>query len=464
MIIHLPKLSHWLDTSSTARLAWYASIVSFCLYSCVYAFRKAFAVAMFEDLIFLGIQYKVWLVVFQVVGYALAKIIGIKVVAELKRENRALYILAMISVSGMSWLLFALVPAPWNLFFLFTNGLSLGMIWGTIFNYLEGRKTTEILAVGLSVSFIFSSGMAKSVGAWLMGLGISPFWMPFVTCLIFFGPLLFFLNLLNHLPPPSLEDESLRTKRQPMNARDRYVFFITFWPGIVLFIISYIGLTSFRDFRDNFAPEIWTSLGFGGSPQIFTLSELPSVAIVLIMVGLMMMVKDNQKAFLLNHLLIFVGFVTIGISCWLYQSGILTALPMMICVGTGLYLAYIPFNSIFFDRMLAAFHYSGTVGFIMYLSDSFGYLGSLATLFIKEFGQLQMNWLEFFIFGGYVLSVSGSILILCSGYYFFAKHQTERKNFVQAGKLVPYSEPTIEPLSIAPASSVSLKIESTSGS
>jgi hypothetical protein len=329
----------------------------------------------------------------------------------------------MISVSGLSWFLFGLVSAPWNLFFLFTNGLSLGMIWGTIFNYLEGRKTTEILAIGLSISFIFSSGMAKSVGGFLMLSGISPFWMPFVTCLLFSIPLLFFLNLLNHLPPPTAEDEKLRTKRLPMNGRDRWQFFVTFWPGILLFIVSYILLTSFRDFRDNFASEIWAALGYGANPEIFTTAEIPSVIIVLVVVIGLLFIRDNMRAFLLNHLLIFIGFAVIGMACWLFQTKLISPLYMMVAIGTGLYLAYVPFNSIFFDRMLAAFQYSGTVGFIMYLSDSFGYLGSLATLFIKEFGNLNLNWLEFFLIGGYVLSLTGGALILCSGIYFYSKHR-----------------------------------------
>lgn len=391
--------------------------------------------ATFHDLIFLGVQYKVWLVIFQVVGYALAKIIGITVVAELKRETRAKYIVTMISLSALSWFLFGLIPAPWNLLFLFSNGLSLGMIWGIIFNYLEGRKTTEVLAIGLSISFIFSSGMAKSVGGFLMLSGISPFWMPFVTCLLFALPLLFFLNLLNHLPPPTSEDEALRTRRHPMSGQDRRLFFFTFWPGILLFIASYILLTSFRDFRDNFASEIWTTLGYGANPEIFTTAELPSVIIVLVMAIGIMFVRGNMMAFLLNHLLIFIGFVVIGIGCWLFQTYLISPLYMMIIIGTGLYMAYVPFNSIFFDRMLAAFRYSGTVGFIMYLSDSFGYLGSIGVLFFKEFGFVKISWLNFFISSGYIISIAGSTLVLGSMLYFHKKHMSWSKTQVPATKV-----------------------------
>ena len=97
----------------------------------------------------------------------------------------------------------------------------------------------------------------------------------------------------------------------------------------------------------------------------------------------------------------------------------------MTLVGLGLYLGYIPFNSIFFDRLIAAFKYTSTVGFIMYVADSFGYLGSVGVLFFKEFGYAQISWLNFFISGGYFISFVGTILILCSMVYFHIKHKKQ---------------------------------------
>jgi hypothetical protein len=95
----------------------------------------------------------------------------------------------------------------------------------------------------------------------------------------------------------------------------------------------------------------------------------------------------------------------------------------MTLIGLGLYLGYIPFNSIFFDRLLAAFQYAGTVGFIMYVADSFGYLGSVGVLFFKEFGYAKLSWLNFFISGGYILSAAGTLLIGGSMIYFHIKHR-----------------------------------------
>ena len=98
----------------------------------------------------------------------------------------------------------------------------------------------------------------------------------------------------------------------------------------------------------------------------------------------------------------------------------------MILIGLGLYLGYVPFNSIFFDRLLAAFRYVGTVGFIIYIADSFGYLGSVGVLFFKEFGHAELSWLDFFISSGYIISVVGTMLIAGSMLYFHLKHKQWR--------------------------------------
>jgi hypothetical protein len=95
----------------------------------------------------------------------------------------------------------------------------------------------------------------------------------------------------------------------------------------------------------------------------------------------------------------------------------------MTLLGLGLYIGYVPFNSILFDRLIATFKYISTVGFLIYLADAFGYLGSIAVMIYKEFGQPTLSWLEFFIRAGYMMSVVGSLLIISSMIYFYYKHK-----------------------------------------
>jgi hypothetical protein len=105
------------------------------------------------------------------------------------------------------------VPAPYNILFMFINGIPLGMIWGIVFSYIEGRKTTEIIGLFLCSSFVVSSGFTKSVGKFLMDtFPISEFWMPFSAGLVFIIPLIFFGILWKEFPNLRKKIFCLKTK------------------------------------------------------------------------------------------------------------------------------------------------------------------------------------------------------------------------------------------------------------
>lgn len=399
--------------------------LSFGTYFCMYAFRKPFAAAQYEAAspILDTIDFKIALIIAQVFGYALSKFIGIKVISELRKNSRLIMLLGLILFSELALIGFGFSKDTlWSLLFLFLNGLPLGMIWGIVFSYLEGRRSTEILGAALCASFILSSGVVKSIGSWIMvSWNITEYWMPATTGVLFL-PLMFLLSyLLNRLPPPSMADEALRTKRKPMSRQERIHFFFTLAPGLMALILCYFFVTAYRDFRDNFASELWTALGYGGIPEMFTLSEIPIAVIILGMLGGTMLIRDNRKAFLFYLILIISGCLIIIGATWLFQTGNLQGHLWMILVGTGLYLAYVPFNAILFDRLIAAFKHVATAGFLIYLADACGYLGSISTLLIKNFYPSEISWLEFFFTLSYTVAGIGIISTLIAFFYFLKK-------------------------------------------
>jgi Family of unknown function (DUF5690) len=117
----------------------------------------------------------------------------------------------------------------------------------------------------------------------------------------------------------------------------------------------------------------------------------------------------------------------VGLGMWLFQHHFINPTSWMVMIGMGLYFGYIQFNSIFFDRLIATFRIVSTVGFLIYLADSVGYLGSMSVVLFKEFGS-ELNWLDFFISAGYVVSLAGSLLITGSFIYFRKKYAGWPKN------------------------------------
>lgn len=381
-----------------------AAFAAFGVYFCMYGFRKPFTVASFEELSYFGIDYKVLIIIAQVMGYFISKFLGIKFISELKPEKRIFYLFIFIAVAELALLGFAVIPAPYNILCMFINGIPLGMIWGIVFSYIEGRKTTEIIGLFLCSSFVVSSGFTKSAGKFLMDtFHISEFWMPFSAGLLFFIPLLIFGLMLEKLPQPTEEDILLKNKREPLNKAERKKIIQQFLVPMVCITLLYVSLTVLRDFRDNFNREIWDNLHIRFSSSVFTLTEIPIAVMVLLILGFMVKIKNNRKAFAWYHYLLFGGILTVGFSTFLFESKVISPFLWMVLSGFGMYLCYIPFNGMYFDRMIAAFNIKGNVGFLIYLVDSFGYLGSVLILLYKNFGSPQTSWLNFYIRLNYII-------------------------------------------------------------
>lgn len=422
-------LQKWLAKMPGWFIAIYAALCSFCVYFSMYAFRKPFTAAGFEGEYFLNIDYKVWLVTAQVIGYMLSKFYGIKFISSVQKESRAGAIVKLILFSWLALLLFAITPAPYNIIFLLINGFPLGMVWGLVFGFLEGRKQTEFMGAVLAVSFIFSSGVVKSVGKTLIvSHHVSEMWMPFFAGAFFVLPMLLFTWLLNHLPPPTQEDIALRSVRKPMTQQERKSFLAMFLPGIVMIVATYVLLTVLRDFRDNFANELWSELGFKNQASIFTKTEIPVSLIVLVSMSLLVLVKDNIKAFMINHYIIIAGYVLALVTTLLFQAHYINPIIWMIMIGTGLYLCYVPFNALYFERMIASYKMNGNVGFIMYIADAFGYLGSVVVLFIKQFFGLHVSWTTFFVDAVLIICTFGIAGTTIAAIYFRNKYYLNERN------------------------------------
>jgi hypothetical protein len=408
-----------------------AAVSSFGAYTSMYAFRKAFAAGTFTGQQYFHIDYKVWLVIAQIFGYMMSKFYGIKFIAELKPGQRGKSILLLIGIAWLALLFFAVVPAPYNIIFLFINGFPLGLIWGLVFGYLEGRKSTEFMASVLAVSLIFASGFVKTIAKGMMhSYHVSEYFMPFLTGALFVVPLLLFVFLLELMPPPTAEDVHLRTQRLPMDAAERKNFLLRFLPGIILTLVIYVLLTIMRDVRDNFEVEIWGSFGIKDS-TIYAKTDTIISVLVLVAMSLFILVKKNLKAFTIIHLMIILGCVLIGIGTTLFTLGFIGVKVWMTTAGLGLYLCYVPYNVVFFERLLATFRCKGNVGFLIYVADSVGYLGSVSVLLVKEIGRPNIGWGTFFKESVMTVAIIGGICAAFSLLYFL---RSARKQHTEPGE------------------------------
>lgn len=403
--------------SSSVFLSIYASFFIFLVYTLMYAYRKPFSAGIYEGESFLGIDVKILFVLAQIMGYALSKFIGIRFLSSNSLKYRRFYIIGFLSFAWISLLGFALLPTPLKVLSLFLNGLPLGMIWGLVFSYIEGRRISEVLNVGLSVTFIISSGLVKTLGMFIMNQwNVSEYWMPFVVGGFCFPLLILSVYSLDIIPKPSERDIESRTKRAPMAKMEQNAFLKRFFTGILLLVIFYGSLTVFREMRDSFASDFWKEVGILNA-GIFTKSETPITIVILLVMFLTVFIKNNARALNVIYIIGGVGVCIMFFSTIAYINHMLSPLAWMIFVGTGLYLGYVPFTFLI-ERLIASMKIVCTTLFMIYIADSFGYLGSTFVFLFKNFSSVELSWNQMFVYTAIVVSIISLFSIVGSFFYF----------------------------------------------
>lgn len=167
------------------------------------------------------------------------------------------------------------------------------------------------------------------------------------------------------------------------------------------------------------------------SPWLFAKIDSVVTLIILVVFGLMVFVKDNLKA-----LSILFGLNYYGDGrdvCYLFRAGTVPASPVvwLFIQSLCLYIAYLTFQTVFFDRFIACFKIHGNVGFFIVTTDFLGYTGTVLVLVLKEFCNPHIDWAVFYNqFAGYV-GIFCCITFICSFVYL---HQRFRKENGLAAK------------------------------
>jgi len=420
-------LTAWLESAPRPLFAAYAVLTSFSVYFFMFAFRKPFAAAEYEGLKFLGteVDLKTALVIGQVSGYGLCKYAGIKFCSEMSRAARAQTLVLMILIAEAALLLFAVLPDDWKVAAIVLNGFPLGMTWGLVVWYLEGRRTSELLLAGMSCSYIVASGVFKDAGLTLINrFHVAETWMPVTTGLCFLPAYLLAVWLLDQLPDPDREDKAVRVRREPMSGAERASLLMRFLLGFILLSVVYFFLNAYREYRDNFGKEIFRELGYDQEPAVFSQAEIAVAFGVMTALAALNLIKNNRLGLTGAFAIITGGTMLLGLSSVLRQGGMISGFQWMVLVGLGAYLAYVPFGSVLFDRLIASTRAVGTAVFAIYVADALGYTGTISVMLYSDLFAGDVSRLHFFENLTFFMSVTGTVLLAAAGSYFVYKSRS----------------------------------------
>lgn len=386
----------------------YAALLAFGAYFSMYAFRKPFAAAGYEGTLF-GVEEKTAFVVAQIAGYTLSKFIGVRVLSGLAANKLRLTLLLTVFCAWLALLAFAVLPPAGAAVALFFNGLPLGLVWGLVVRYLEGRRQSEALLAGMSASFIVASGAVKDIGRALLAHGVSEEWMPAFVGALFLPLYIACVFLIDRLPPPSELDVSLRNERRAMTREERGDFLRRYAASLIPLFAIYFCLTAYRDFRDNYGVEIFEALGYQEA-ALFTQSELPVAVMVLVVLGALYRVRDRRRGLIAVYAVMMLGMLILLLSPALRSSGVISGMTWIVLTGVGSYFAYVPFGAMLFERLVAISGGAGTAVFAIYIADALGYTGSIALQLGRDLVVPEMTRLVFF--EGFTLALGVGALLL----------------------------------------------------
>jgi|688.fasta_scaffold05860_6 hypothetical protein len=376
---------------SPVLLNLWALLAAFATYFFMYMFRKPFTAASFDSTTLLDWNGKAVIVASQVIGYFCSKLMGIRVISTMPAGRRAWVLLGLILASEAALLLFAVLPAPWHVIAIFLNGLPLGMVFGLVLGFLEGRQMTEALVAGLCASFIVAGGFAKTLGQWTLELlnnswGMTvvqaEHWMPAVAGGLFVIPIAITIWMLSQIPPPSQIDQQQRSQRTAMTTQDRRTMLKRYGIGLAGVALFYLLVTILRSLRDDFAPQILAGMGANVQASDYSWIDSQVAVLVLLVNGLTAWIRSNRLALQAALTISLAGFFLIGYA--LLQSHLMAPVTFMVLIGAGLYLPYVAVHTTVFERLIALTRDRGNMGFLMYVVDSMGYLGYVVVLFIPK--------------------------------------------------------------------------------
>jgi hypothetical protein len=142
---------------------------------------------------------------------------------------------------------------------------------------------------------------------------------------------------------------------------------------------------------------------------------------VLAALAALFFVHDNRHALIGVFAMMIAGVALLGASTALWHAGRISGLWWLMLLGFGVYLTYVPFGSVLFDRLIASTRVAGTAVFAIYVADSLGYTGSIIVQLYKDLFAGESTRADFLAQFAYVMSAGGVVAIAGSCAYFLTR-------------------------------------------
>jgi len=344
-----------------------------------------------------NLEWKPLMIVAFGLGYSLGKIPATFLFSSVAVWRRLRLMTIIVIVSFLLMVAFySLLPLLYVAVGLVVGAMPLSVLYGVVGQYLEGRSRTEVLVSSLGASMMLGAPLSRFLAQLLSEHGVSPDYAPTWLGLAFMPITLLAMLVLDTVPPPTATDAAKRSERNPADMAAAWEFVRTHKLGCLMITLTYMVICAFRNYRDYFASDIYSSALKGDLQSWhFLVLEFPSTIVVFFAISWISREKDNVRALMWISLLVAIGAMLCIVATVLYQrkdvlNGGTGGVVWIMVVIAGTYLMYIPFGFVLQDRLVAVFELGTTAIVLINAIDVFGQLASLGVVLYREyiFGQV----------------------------------------------------------------------------
>lgn len=200
--------------------------------------------------------------------------------------------------------------------------------------------------------------------------------------------------MLKRLPQPTAEDIALRNERVTLDGKGRRALFRKYAPILSLIFVGNFMLLMLRDIKEDFLVNILDVSN--QSSWMFARIDTIVTLIILGIFTLFIFFRSNINALLWMMTLVVAGCLTMTYVSYHYETLDLKPVVWLFVESLSLYIAYLTFQTVFFDRFIACFRIKGNVGFFIAMIDFIGYMGTVALLSAKELFNIYIEWFALF--------------------------------------------------------------------
>ena len=160
------------------------------------------------------------------------------------------------------------------------------------------------------------------------------------------------------------------------------------------------------------------------------IESLVGIAVIVILCGLWIF-RSNRLAVWSCMGLISFGSILVGASTVMMKNGFLSPRAFFVVNGIGLYIAYVPLQTILLNRLLATLKTVATAAFLIAAADAAGYVSIVCIYLTKnvylEVTGTEINWAQLLMFVSYVTAIFVPVAMLFAAFYFQRKNPSRNQ-------------------------------------